>query len=180
MAALSGATVAGLGSAVLYPEVDTPAHVDGIVVVAGADDDRYAHARHLVETGVAGEMLVSFPPTDDPSLAALDAIIAAQCRAPYPVAPDGRVVPVDCFRPDQDTTEGEATAATRIAASRGWRSMLVVTYWGHVSRVRLYFRQCSAGDVFVTDTPRPSAISRRYALLHESGGYVKALLSPAC
>jgi hypothetical protein len=56
----------------------------------------------------------------------------------------------------------------------------VVPYWGHVSRVRIYFEQCFDGAVDVTETPRPTQISRRYTLLHETGGYVKAFLKPAC
>ena len=58
--------------------------------------------------------------------------------------------------------------------------MVVVTYWGHVSRVRIYFEQCFDGPVYVTDTPRPLTKSRKDALLHETGGYFKAFLKPAC
>lgn len=57
---------------------------------------------------------------------------------------------------------------------------MVVTYWGHVSRVRIYFEQCFDGPVYVTDTPRPLSKSRMDALLHETGGYFKAFLKPAC
>ena len=56
----------------------------------------------------------------------------------------------------------------------------MVTYWGHVSRVRIYFEQCFDGPVYVTDTPKPTSTSRRYALEHEIGGYFKAFLKPAC
>ena len=78
------------------------------------------------------------------------------------------------------TTEGESKAATRIAHERGWNSLLVVTYWGHVWRVRICFGQCLDGAVYVTDTPRPLSKSRKDALLHETGGYMKAFLKPAC
>ncbi|MFN7243967.1 MAG: hypothetical protein ACK4M5_12075, partial [Dietzia cercidiphylli] len=61
-----------------------------------------------------------------------------------------------------------------------WDSLLVVTYWGHVSRVRIYFEQCFDGAISVTDTPQPLSKSRKDALLHETGGYVKALVMPAC
>ena len=89
-------------------------------------------------------------------------------------------IDVECFAPDVDTTEGETTAATRIAREREYSSLLVVTYWGHVSRVRMYFEQCFDGSVYVTDTPRPLSKSRKDALLHETGGYLKAFLKPAC
>ena len=75
---------------------------------------------------------------------------------------------------------GRDIAAARIAHSRGWESLLVVTYWRHVSRVRIYFEQCFDGSVYVADTPRPLSQPRKDALLHETGGYLKALLKPAC
>ena len=173
------ALVAGLTAAraVLFPRIDSPERVDAIVVVAGAQDDRYVYARHLADEGVADRILVSQPPSGTgPYAAALDSYCA---RTPV-TARDGRQIDVECFPPDVDTTEGETTAATRNARERGYDSLLVVTYWGHVSRVRLYFEQCFDGPVYVTDTPRPLSKSRKDALLHETGGYVKSLLSPAC
>lgn len=173
--AVTGLTAA---SAVLFPRVDSPDRVDAIVVVAGAADDRYVYARHLAEEGVADRILVSQPSPGGSSSYA--AAIDAYCDASPVIARDGRHIQIECFQPDVDTTEGETTAVTRIARKRGYDSLLVVTYWGHVSRVRIYFEQCFDGPVYVTDTPRPTQISRRYALLHETGGYVKAFLKPAC
>ncbi|WP_240341438.1 ElyC/SanA/YdcF family protein [Dietzia sp. Alg238-R159] len=173
-------TVLGLIAArsVLFPQVDSIEHVDAIVVVAGMNDDRYIYARHLAETGVSDRILVSHPsPRGDDSYSTA---IHAYCENSPVVARDGRRIEVECFQPDVSTTEGETTAATRIARDRGYGSLLVVTYWGHVSRVRIYFEQCFEGPVYVTDTPRPTQISRRYALLHETGGYFKAFLKPAC
>lgn len=171
---MAGLTAA---SAVLNPRIDSPERVDAIVVVAGANDDRYAYARHLAAEGVADQVLVSQPPSTTGGYAT---VIDSYCASTSVVAREGRTVSIECFVPDVDTTEGETTAATRIAHERGWNSLLVVTYWGHVSRVRIYFEQCFDGAVYVTDTPRPTQISRRYALLHETGGYVKAFLKPAC
>lgn len=166
-----------ISDAVLRPQVDSPSRVDAIVVVAGIEDDRYVYARHLAELGVADRVLVSKPPGETGSSAG---DLESYCSASPVFARDGRQVLIECFAPDVDTTEGEATAATRIAEERGWESLLVVTYWGHVSRVRIYFEQCFDGAVNVTDTPRPTQISRRHALLHETGGYMKAFIKPAC
>lgn len=174
-----GLVVAGLTAAraVLFPQVDSPEHVDAIVVVAGSNDDRYVYARSLAEDGVADHILVSQPPSaTGPYADSID----SYCASTPVLARDGRRIDIECFAPDVDTTEGESTAATRIARGRGYRSLLVVTYWGHVSRVRMYFEQCFDGPVYVTDTPRPTSISRRYALLHETGGYLKAVIKPAC
>lgn len=174
-----GLLVTGLTAAraVLFPQVDSPERVDAIVVVAGIDDDRYDFARTLAEEGVTDHILVSQPPSATGRYAAA---IDTYCASTPVLARDGRRINVECFAPDVDTTEGETTAATRIAHERGYSSLLVVTYWGHVSRVRMYFEQCFDGPVYVTDTPRPTSISRRYALLHETGGYLKAFVRPAC
>ena len=170
--------LAGLEAAraVLFPRIDSPERVDAIVVVAGAMDDRYVYARHLAEEGVADHILVSQPGGTGKYADMID----AYCAASPVIARDGRKIDVDCFTPDIDTTEGETTAATRIAREKGYQSLLAVTYWGHVSRVRMYFEQCFDGDVYVTDTPRPLSRSRKHALLHETGGYVKAFIKPAC
>ncbi|MCZ4540864.1 YdcF family protein [Dietzia maris] len=174
-----GLLITGLTAAraVLFPQVDSPERVDAIVVVAGSNDDRYVYARSLAEEGVADHILVSQPPSATGRYAAA---IDSYCASTSVIARDGRRIDVECFAPDVDTTEGETTAATRIARERGHSSLLVVTYWGHVSRVRMYFEQCFDGPVYVTDTPRPTSISRRYALLHETGGYLKAFIKPAC
>ena len=163
--------------AVLFPQVDSPDRVDAIVVVAGANDDRYVYARSLAEEGVADHILVSQPVGGTGRYAG---VIDSYCASTPVLARDGREIDVECFAPDIGTTEGETTAATRIAREREYRSLLVVTYWGHVSRVRMYFEHCFDGPVYVTDTPQPTSISRRYALLHETGGYLKAFIKPAC
>lgn len=163
--------------AVLHPRADSPDRVDAIVMVAGAIDDRYGYARHLAEKGVADTILVSRPARLSGRFASL---VDSYCASSPIVARDGQGVDIECYIPDIDTTEGETTAATRIARSRGWESLLVVTYWGHVSRVRIYFEQCFDGSIYVTDTPRPLSKSRKDALLHETGGYVKTFLKPAC
>lgn len=174
-----GLLVTGLTAAraVLFPQVDSPKRVDAIVVVAGSNDDRYVYARSLAEEGVADHILVSEPVGGTGRDAAA---IDSYCASTPVIARDGRRIDVECLAPDVDTTEGEATAATRIARERGYSSLLAVTYWGHVSRVRMYFEQCFDGPVYVTDTPRPTSISRRHALLHETGGYLKAFVRPAC
>jgi len=175
---VAGLVAAGITAAraVLFPQVDSPERVDAIVVVAGANDDRYVYARSLAEEGVADHILVSQPR----GIGAYADAISSYCASTPVIARDGRRIDIECFAPDVDTTEGETTAATRIARERGYGSLLGVTYWGHVSRVRMYFVQCFDGPVYVTDTPRPLSKSRKDALIHETGGYFKAFLKPAC
>lgn len=165
------------GSAVLHPRIDSPERVDAIIVVAGAIDDRYVYASHLAEKGLSERILVSRPSNFTGAYAST---IDSYCATTPLVARDGRLIDIECFTPSLNNTEGEAVSAASIATVRGWNSLLVVTYWGHVSRVRMYFERCFAGDISVTDTPRPLSKARKDALLHETGGYVKALLKPGC
>jgi uncharacterized SAM-binding protein YcdF (DUF218 family) len=60
--------------------------------------------------------------------------------------PDYEVV---CFTPDPDRTQGEARGAARIARERGWKRLVVVTSTYHVSRTRMLFGRCFAGEVHV-------------------------------
>ena len=162
--------------AVFHPRTDAPARVDAIVVVAGLNDGRYAYAEKLAKQGVSDHILVSRPPSTGPRLGS---VIDNFC-ADSPPRPRTSSFAVECYTPDFDTTEGEAAAASRVAHARGWSSLLVVTYWGHVSRVRLYFNQCFEGRVFVTDTPERAPVPRRHAFVYETGGYAKAIARPAC
>ncbi|PWD94464.1 hypothetical protein DEQ16_15950 [Dietzia maris] len=174
---LAGALVLSLASAVLHPVTDNPRWVDAIVVVAGEKDDRYRFAAELAKQGRTNTILISRPPRLSAAFAALTDPFCAS--SPLRAAPD-RDITISCFAPDSPTTEGEAAAATRIASHAGHKSLLIVTYWGHVSRVRMYFSQCFDGALYVTDTPDPSSVSRRYALAHEIPGYFKAAVRPAC
>lgn len=121
------------------------------MVVAGASDGHYFYARHLTEEFVVDRMLAPSSTGKGDHVAASE----AHCAATPITARAGRRVDVACSAPDVDTTEGETTAATRIAHERGWGPLLVVAYGGHVSRVRLYLEQRFAGNISLTGTPRP-------------------------
>lgn len=54
-----------------------------------------------------------------------------------------------CFTPDPNSTRGEAEEVARIAARRGWRSVIVVSSTYHVVRARLLFRRCFRGRIAV-------------------------------
>lgn len=163
--------------AIFRPKVDKPAQVDAIVVMAGADDYRYQHAKNLAVAGVSDHLIVIVPPRAGEPYASR---LADYCEHPVGETDDGRLIAVDCIAPTSDSTEGDVAAAMGILRANNAKSVLAVTYWGHVSRVRIYFEQCFEGAVYVSDTPDPVDASRRYALFHETGGYVKAFFKPAC
>lgn len=111
---------------ILWPADDETGRADAVVLLAGGDGERQAHALRLMESGVAPVLVVSH---------------GTECA--------GRPYEVVCFMPQPDRTQGEARGAARIARERGWRSLVVVTSTYHVSRSRMLFRRCFDGEVRV-------------------------------
>ena len=121
---------------VLVPEQDSARHADAVVVLAG-DDLRLGKALELMTRRVAPTLVIS----DGLAPGWHRANRLCRGRAAF------RVV---CFRASPYSTRGEAEAVARMAAARGWRSVVVVTSTYHVTRARLLFRRCVDGRVSVT------------------------------
>jgi uncharacterized SAM-binding protein YcdF (DUF218 family) len=114
---------------------------DGVVVHAGSAA-RLEAGLALVEAGVApvlvlSEVAAGYGRTDED--------LAALCgrRQPYEVA---------CVQPVPVNTLGEARAFGRLAESRGWRSVAVVTDRGHLTRARVAVGQCTGAQVLPVAT----------------------------
>lgn len=122
----------------IFPVTGMPARVDAIVV-PGGPGDRLAAALRL----------------------------ARQDRARYLVLSEGGYVPprlcgtrvgsetVLCFRPDPDTTQGEAEATARLGRRHGWHSVVLLTTPDQTWRAELRFRRCYSGSVYGVTTPLP-------------------------
>jgi uncharacterized SAM-binding protein YcdF (DUF218 family) len=121
---------------VLVPEQDSAWHADAVVVLAG-DHLRLGKALELMTRRVAPTLVIS----DGLAPGWHRANRLCRGRAAF------RVV---CFRASPYSTRGEAEAVARMAAARGWRSVVVVTSTYHVTRARLLFRRCVDGRVSVT------------------------------
>ena len=121
---------------VLRPVQQNPRHADAVVVLAG-DHLRLGKALELMTRRVAPTLVIS----DGLAPGWREANWLCRGRARF------RVV---CFRPDPYSTRGEARAVARLAAARGWRSVLVVTSTYHVTRARLLFDRCTQARVSVT------------------------------
>ena len=121
---------------VLRPVQQNPRHADAVVVLAG-DHLRLGKALELMTRRVAPTLVIS----DGLAPGWREANRLCRGRARF------RVV---CFRPDPYSTRGEARAVARLAAARGWRSVLVVTSTYHVTRARLLFDRCTQARVSVT------------------------------
>jgi uncharacterized SAM-binding protein YcdF (DUF218 family) len=127
-----------------FPPAETgaPARADAIVVLAGAHE-RLPPALELVRQGVAPRLLIS----------------SVSRSRPWPLAQRlcaaGRYAGADvvCFDAAPYSTQGEARAVGRMARSRGWKSLVVVSSRFHLTRAKLLFRRCYPGSLSLVGVP---------------------------
>jgi uncharacterized SAM-binding protein YcdF (DUF218 family) len=129
---------------VFVPAEDAPEKADAVVVLSGSKHERLDRGLELVRDGVAPTLVISggFDPRQP--------VANRLCRAG-----EGDGFNVVCFTPDPDSTRGEAQAAGRLAAERGWKRVLLVTSRFHVTRARMLFDRCMDGDVDAVGVPYP-------------------------
>lgn len=140
----------GGGYQLFYREHQDPLrHVDAVVVLGGDNDGREAYGMRLVEAGYADTLVVSNPyPFHKGSDQDRRTELRRLCRSS---TSDIKVV---CFEPEPATTEGEARFVSKIAESRGWTSVVVISWRYHIVRARYIFGQCYPGDVVMRSVPR--------------------------
>ena len=117
----------------LWPHTARPERADAVFILSGDHGERLPQALRLMDGHVAPTLV--FIGTID---RALEDELCQGGRVPYEVL---------CVRPNPDSTRHEARAAARLADSRGWRRLVVVTSTHHVSRSALLFRRCFDGEV---------------------------------
>jgi hypothetical protein len=150
---------------VQFPATEMPAKVDAIVVLGAMDAYNMAEASRLVSAGVSDELVLSVP------YGSLGTI----CKDPP------RGLNVTCFVPDPSTTRGEAQEIHRLAESRGWTSIAVVTWTTHISRSRMLIERCFAGDLYMVDYADDMTFGDRlYEQVYQSASFVKAMVQPGC
>jgi len=154
---------------VAEPTIDRPARADAILVLGPPDvDGRLTEAYALAAAHYAGTLVISIESEQ-------------QRQAKHACtdgSPDYRVI---CFRPDPQTTRGEAEEIGILARQHHWTSVLVVTSRYHVSRARLLVTRCMPGTVRVTAAPgSPSPLDWAYQFLYQTGGFAKAALHQDC
>jgi len=150
--------------------------------------------------GVTGWLFV-FPATGMPATVSaivvpggpgnrLDAALnlARQDRARYLVLSQGDYVPpqlcgsrvgaatVLCFRPDPETTQGEAEGTARLAQEYGFRSIVLVTTPDQTWRAKLRFQRCYGGEIYAVTTPLPRHLWP-YQIAYQWAATVKAEVS---
>ncbi len=153
------AATAVIGIAVVWPPGRDLATADAVVVLSG-DGSRVPHALERMERRVAPTLVFAGQP-DTPDGEAL-------CR-------ERQAFEVVCLRPSPDNTRNEARITSRLAAERGWTSLLVVTSRFHVARARLLFNRCFDGTVEAVGhyPPHGREFAGRLAV-HEWFGLVEA------
>jgi uncharacterized SAM-binding protein YcdF (DUF218 family) len=151
-----------------YPQVQTPAKADAIIVLAGAASERLPVGRDLSYQGYAGDLVLST--TDTPG----NRITDMYCD--YISSPA-----VTCFFPEPLTTRGEARAVARLAADNGWDNLIVVTSRYHLLRAETNLSQCTtAALTMVPSDPDLSPGQWLGRFVEETGGLAAAVLRPAC
>jgi uncharacterized SAM-binding protein YcdF (DUF218 family) len=115
---------------------DRPAHADAVVVLSGARP-RLPVGLRLVHEHYAPLLVVSRGHS-----APLEARVCARREH------------VLCFDAHPYSTRGEARQIGRLARSRGWRRIDVVTSHFHVFRARMLLRRCYDGDVRMIGAPQ--------------------------
>lgn len=155
--------LAGLPVYVL-PAVDTPKRTDVVMVLGNSVPSRVALAESLVAAGYSDTLVVS-----------------RFNGQRVPVCDEPQQFTVYCFTPEPFTTQGEARYLGDMAAAHGWSSATAITFTPHISRARLILSRCFDGqlDMVADTTPLPLA-DWAYQYLYQTGGFIKAALTPGC
>lgn len=160
---LIAAVLAGL-PVYVRPQIDRLRHADAILVLGGRDYDRYPFGIGLGKQGWAPIVVLS-----------VDRWRAGYCATLHPH------VDLRCFIPDPPTTKGEAQELHRLAASYGWRTVIVVTSRPHISRARFILEHCFDDNLVMVESPAHlSALEWAYQYVYQTAGYARAVLEPSC
>lgn len=147
---------------------DGPGHADAVVVLAGGRGERLARAQTLMARDVAPTIAISNG--NQPGWHDANRLCEGAQRF--------RVI---CFRPQPQTTRGEAEAIRRLARDNGWRRVVIVTSTYHLTRARMLVRRCYDGHTsFVGATPRDGIVGWAKRIVHEWFGLAEAVVVRGC
>jgi uncharacterized SAM-binding protein YcdF (DUF218 family) len=124
----------------------SPAHADAVVVLAGGRDSRLDPALKLMRQGVAPVLAISSVARDPKWVTAKRLCAGAYGKLRFQVL---------CFDAVPYSTRGEAETVSRLARTRDWRRIVVVTSTYHVTRARMLFRRCFHGRLWTVGTSSP-------------------------
>jgi uncharacterized SAM-binding protein YcdF (DUF218 family) len=153
--------VAATARLFIWPDLaPTPRHVDAIIELGGAAQDRRDRLALELAREHRADFLVQSTTTQE-----------AGTNTCLPAVPR---VTILCFHADPNTTRGEARYIAAEAARRDWRSVILVTTPDQAWRARLRTTRCFAGEVYVATTPLPP-LSWIWQIPYQWAATVKAL-----
>ncbi|MEV6768619.1 YdcF family protein [Nocardia sp. NPDC051030] len=151
------------------PQIDQLRRADAVFVLGGEGFARYPYGLSLGAAGWAPTVVLSNPYGTDNDW------LTRTCQTRQ------TGFELECFVPDPPTTKGEARQLRRLAAERGWQTVIVVTFRPHISRARYIVEQCFDGDLVMTASPAQLPWYRWvYAFGYQTVGYARAALQPGC
>ncbi|MBL1074058.1 YdcF family protein [Nocardia sp. 2] len=155
----------------VYPQVDPLRKADAIVVLGGNGVDRYRYGLELARQGYAPNVLFSNPYGEYTDI--------DEVREPCHTPQVGFTL--ECFAPDPPTTLGEGRELRRVAAARGWHTVIVVTMRPHLSRARYILAECFSGELVMrASTERFSTGYWAWSYLYQTAGYLRTLTERDC
>jgi uncharacterized SAM-binding protein YcdF (DUF218 family) len=151
------------------PQIDSLRRADAIFVLGGRGYERYSYGLTLGLRGGAPQVVMSNP------AGARDIWLTDLCEHQrYAFA-------VSCFKPEPDTTLGEARELRRLATQQGWHTVIVVTFRPHISRARYIVEKCFDGDLIMSESPaRLSVEYWMWMYVYQTAGYIRAAFQSAC
>ena len=157
-AVLTGLFLLATARLFVWPPSDRPVRVDAVVALGGDPGNlRAAEAVRLGRDGVAPVVVVS--------------------RGGNPEAPcPGPVVGLSvlCFRARPLNTRGEAEYVARLAATRHWHRIIVVSERSQATRARMLFERCSDATILMAPVADPAG-RLAYDVAYEWAALAKAL-----
>ena len=149
----------------VFPDLNTPARSDAIVVLGGtpgAGEEGIA----LAKEGYAPTIAFSL---DYPTF---------PCGHSLAHVPTERVL---CFLAHPRTTQGEARSIAHLAGEYHWHQIIVVMRTTQATRARLRIGRCYPGKVLEVGVTPSSLSDWVHGIIYEWGALMKALvLQPSC
>jgi uncharacterized SAM-binding protein YcdF (DUF218 family) len=153
----------------VYPDLNPPRYSDAIVVLGGHGAPSFEKGFSLAQQGYAPRLVLSLQDSEN-------------CRhdTAY-VAVHLSKVQVNCFKPNPQTTQGEARAIETFAKQFHWTRIIVVVPTTQASRARLRIGRCYSGQVLEVAFSPQGIGQWLYQFAYEWGAMFKAVvLQPSC
>jgi uncharacterized SAM-binding protein YcdF (DUF218 family) len=149
----------------VFPDLNTPAPSDAIVVLGGQSAQGSEEGIRLAQQGFAPTLAFSVSPS-------------RHCPYRLRAVPDVNIL---CFVADPATTQGEARSIARFAADLHWHRIIVVMPTPQASRARLRIGRCFAGQILEVGMAPSGAWGWTREIVYEWGAMFKAVvLQPSC